>query len=341
MRKIQFIVSDNTVTAYAEGKSYTIGKEHPNYDGIKQAIKDDNLSQLIALADIPKGVTSFTKGQVQVKDGVVYYGDEALHNTLTDRILALMREGFPFEPMLRFLENLMENPAMSAVNELYTFLDHQHLPITEDGCFLGYKRVRDDWTDIYSGKLDNHVGKKVTMPRNKVDDNRSVGCSKGLHVGCISYVKGYSGSGCDGGGHVVIVKVNPKDVVSVPSDSNGEKLRCCEYEVIGVYEGDLDKALYTATGQPATAITQDNPVTQNNPGNHFVEDEDEDEDDDSWDEDYDDEDEEDDDEDEDYEDEDEEDILPPPPAVTDSNSMTATDAPQPPSPPPAPEPPQV
>jgi len=62
-----------------------------------------------------------------------------------------------------------------------------------------------------------------------------VGCSHGLHVGAIDYVKSY---GCHGD-KVIICKVHPADVVSVPLDSAHQKVRCCGYEVVGEYDGDL------------------------------------------------------------------------------------------------------
>ena len=51
----------------------------------------------------------------------------------------------------------------------------------------------------------------------------------------------------DGGDQVVVCKVNPRDVVSVPTDSNFGKLRVCRYEVVSVL-----KTIYAApvTGQP-------------------------------------------------------------------------------------------
>jgi hypothetical protein len=73
------------------------------------------------------------------------------------------------------------------------------------------------------------------MPRFGVDDNCSVGCSNGLHVGAIDYVKSYGGPG----DKVVVCKVNPADVVSVPLDSEHQKVRCCRYEVVAEYNGDL------------------------------------------------------------------------------------------------------
>ena len=307
MRKISFIVTnDGSLCAFANGKPFPpVSKDHPNYQAIKEAVSADDTEALQRLTDIPKAVANFSQGKVEVKNGVVYYSGHPLHNTLTDRLLTLMNEKFPFEPMIKFIENLMENPSKRAVDELYDFLSHRSLPITEDGCFLGYKRVRDNFMDIYSGRYDNSVGKIVEMPRNQVDDNREMGCSEGLHVGTIEYVRGYSGEGCENGGNVVIVKVNPKDVVSVPSESNCTKLRTCKYEVTGMYEGDLSAPLYASTG---VSIAPRNSVyNQDEDDYEDEEDEFEDEEDEFEVEEDEDEDEEDEDEDEDDEDEDDED----------------------------------
>jgi hypothetical protein len=153
-----------------------------------------------------------------------------------------MSKGLPFQPLVNFLDNLMENPSMQSQTELYDFLEHQYLPITEDGHFLAYKAVRNDYMDKYAGTFDNRVGSICEMRRAKVDDNRGVGCSQGLHAGALNYVASYGS--VDSGDKIVIVKINPKDVVSVPNDCNCEKLRTCRYEVVGEYQGELLKPLY-------------------------------------------------------------------------------------------------
>ncbi len=247
MAKISFIVTNQgTINAVTDNKSYTIPRDHQNYDKIKEAIKAQDSDALAALVNVAKKVENFTGNVVEVKDGVVHYKGAAIHNAVTDRILGLMREGFPFEPALKFLEKLLENPSRRAVNELYNFLEHRALPITEDGDFLAYKRVKEDWKDYHSGTFDNSVGKVCEVPRNMVDDDFRNDCSYGLHAGSIEYVRGFNS-----GGHIVIVKINPKDAVSVPSDANCTKLRTCRYEVIGEYTGDLTAPLYTNTGEPA------------------------------------------------------------------------------------------
>lgn len=119
------------------------------------------------------------------------------------------------------------------------------MAISQDGHFLAYKAVRSDYMDKYRGTFDNHVGNVCQMTRSKVDDDRSRGCSNGLHAGALNYVAGYGS--VESNDKIVIVKINPKDVVSVPSDCNYEKLRTCRYEVVGEYQGELLKPLYNAS----------------------------------------------------------------------------------------------
>ena len=52
-------------------------------------------------------------------------------------------------------------------------------------------------------------------------------CSYGLHFCSEGYLRHF------GGDRVVILKINPRDVVSIPTDYNNTKGRCCRYEVIG------------------------------------------------------------------------------------------------------------
>lgn len=238
------VTNSGTITAVVDGNVYNVPKDHKYYEQVKETLRVNDEKEFVRLVNIVEEVKKFTRGKVEIKDGVVFYNGEAVHNALTSRILQLMAEKFPFEPMLKFLENLMENPSSTSVSELYSFLEHRNLPITEDGHFLAYKRVRDDWTDIHSGKISYTIGSVVEMPRNMVDDNTRNHCSRGLHVGALSYVEGYGI-----GGHIIICKVNPRDCVSVPNDHNFTKLRTCKLEVLEEFKGELTKALYNPSGQ--------------------------------------------------------------------------------------------
>ena len=233
---------DGNLTLILKNKAHQVLPDHINYRLIMDSLQSASEDELLELVDIQTAVATFSQGRVEVKNGQVLYDGEEVHGAISKRILEFMSKGLPFQPLVNFLDNLMENPSMQSQTELYDFLEHQYLPITEDGHFLAYKAVRNDYKDKYAGTFDNRVGSICEMRRAKVDDNRGVGCSQGLHAGALNYVASYGS--VDSGDKIVIVKINPKDVVSVPNDCNCEKLRTCRYEVVGEYQGELLKPLY-------------------------------------------------------------------------------------------------
>ena len=239
---VPFMWVDGNLTVILKNKAHQVLPEHTNYKMILEALPTANEDELLELVDLEKAVANFSDGLVEVKNGKVLFEGEEVHGSISQRILEFMKKGLPFQPLVNFLNNLMSNPSMQSQKELYDFLEHEHLPITEDGHFLAYKAVRSNYMDKYKGVFDNHVGNVCEMRRAKVDDNRSVGCSNGLHAGALNYVASYGS--VESNDRIVIVKINPADVVSVPSDCNCEKLRTCRYEVVGEYQGELLKPLY-------------------------------------------------------------------------------------------------
>lgn len=228
------ITQSGKIAAVINGQPYSVDTDHANYTKIIEAIKVQDWDAFVKLIDIASSINAYATQDVQVKDGVVYYKDTPIHNSLAKRIVKFMREGLPFLPLCKFLENLMQNPSHRAVNELYDFLDAGELPITTDGCFLAYKNVRGDYKDIHSGTFDNSIGKVCEMPRNQVDEDKDRTCSSGLHFCSIKYLPHFS----DCGGHTMMVKINPADVVAIPADYNNTKGRTCKYEVVAEYTED-------------------------------------------------------------------------------------------------------
>jgi hypothetical protein len=277
-----YSITENSISVYYNGQLYPpVRTTHPNFEKLKDALRNKSWHLLDTLLDLVKPVKSYLAGygDVKVENGMIYYKGEPLHNTLTTRIFALMKEGFEFNNLLVFIANLHQNPSFRAVNELYSFLEHHALPITDDGCFLAYKAVRNDYKDIYSGKFDNSVGQVVSIDRNKVDEDKNQHCSHGLHVGAITYVTQYGHLGSaeisSTGNRLLIVKVNPKDAVAVPGDHNCTKLRVCEYTVIGEINdvrNILDKAVYTAnTNDVKTAPMADDEFRDDDDEDNFDE----------------------------------------------------------------------
>ena len=241
---VPFMFVDGNLTLVLNNQSYQVLPDHINYKMILERLPTATADELLEIVDIQKAVAIFSDGLVDIKEGKVFYDGDEVHGSISKRILEFMSKGLPFQPLVNFLNNLMDNPSMQSQKELYDFLEHENLAITSDGHFLAYKAVRNDFKDKYRGTFDNSIGNVVTMQRAKVDDDRGRGCSNGLHAGALNYVANYGS--VDAGDRIVIVKINPRDVVSVPTDCNCEKLRTCRYEVVAEYEGELIKPLYSS-----------------------------------------------------------------------------------------------
>ena len=229
-----YILTEHSLTVVIDGKAHTMNDNHPAWEQATDALADQDWDRLEKLFDVQSAVQDYldADARIEVKDGAVFYDGESVHNLVVEKILTFMRKGLPYEPLVKFLGKLMDNPSRRAINELYTFLEHKNMPITPEGNFLAYKGVTNEFKDHYSGKVDNSVGSVLEMRRNSVCDNAGVGCSSGFHAGSYDYAKGYT----SGGGNLMIVEINPADVVSVPRDCECQKLRTSKYKVVGHYE---------------------------------------------------------------------------------------------------------
>lgn len=237
----KIIRNEQGFTVIFGGEPFSVNADHPNYEKLLHAARVGNKTQFDRYYDIKQEINSKYR-DVVVKNGVVYYKEQPVDHRVCDRIVEYVREGNDPEAFCLFLDNIMSNPSKRSIEELFGFLEHRNLPITRDGCFLAYKTVRDDYKDKYSGTVDNSVGQIIQMPREKVDDNAQRTCSYGYHVGSFEYAGpgGWYNSEQD---KVVIVKVNPKDAVSVPADHNAQKLRVCKYRVVSEYAQKLPSTL--------------------------------------------------------------------------------------------------
>lgn len=182
--------------------------------------------------------------------------------------------------MLRFLIRAKENPSMPDSDKLYNWIFSEKLTLTPDGHFLGYKSVDPNdlsrglevklpngdlttdkcaaslagdqdvyWSHFSGGGITNGVefpanvpqwvGSVVEMPRDKVDSDGRVECSVGLHVGTYGYASTFH----YGISQLLLVKVDPRDVVSVP-EYDFTKLRTCRYTVVGEVDDILDVDLW-------------------------------------------------------------------------------------------------
>ena len=243
--KVPFMFAEGVLTIIAGGEAHTVGSDHLHYKAIRDLLsKPDNEGEILELLNVVEHINSNVEGTLRVVGDCVEIDGEKVRHMVCDRIVSHMREGVASTGLENYLKRLLKNPSFASVNESFDFAENKNLPVTEDGYLLAYKAINYDWTDKYSGKIDNSVGAVVKMDRNKVDDNRRNDCSYGLHVGAMAYVSGY---GCEGRDRFIIVKVDPADIISVPTDYHCQKMRVCKYEVVAEYTGELTKPSYRAS----------------------------------------------------------------------------------------------
>lgn len=207
----------------------------------KELVAQGKLDDVLAMADRGVGIETKTEGKFSVQGGVIVIDGELLPTALSGKLLELVDAGEDTLALENFWDNLRKNPTESSRKDLFAFLQANNVPITRDGCFIVYKKVRQDYWDSHTGKThQNKPGMIVTMPREDVDQNRNNTCSSGLHVAAFEYAADFSGQ------RLMECKVNPMDVVAVPPDYNEQKMRVCRYQVVRETTTKYEEPLYSA-----------------------------------------------------------------------------------------------
>lgn len=248
-----------TIRIFRTAAPETITRDHASYSQIHNALLAGESNSVIdklmeASTRIAKSVDwSEPKLKAQgaeFKDGKLYLNGREQVGTFAERLANLAKSGLKdLSPMLKFWERMDLNPSSKSREEAFDFLQHKGLPVTPEGKVRAYKGVRADYwsctgnkrTEVLKGKVDksghifNGIGEEIEVKRSSVDDERDNQCSHGLHVGAFEYARDFSQ------GKLLLVEFDPKDVVSVPTDHNCQKMRVCAYTVIDEYK--CDKAI--------------------------------------------------------------------------------------------------
>ncbi len=246
MTEYSYILNgNNKITIILDSQIFNFSIDNDGlekFDKVVELIKNKaSYEDLLLEVSIKKQIEVFSNNFVKVENGNIFYKDKLITSTYVGtKILEMYNNGFDISPLTKFIDNLYQNTSYRSVSLLYGFLEKYNMPITPDGCFLAYKKIYANFKDIYTNTIDNSVGKIVEMDRNEIDDDPNSLCSKGLHFCSFDYLRTYSDNTDD---IVVIVKINPKDVVSIPVDCSGAKGRCCKYEVVSVNKTVNDKNL--------------------------------------------------------------------------------------------------
>lgn len=245
---IPYVETATSITVILNGKPRTILKTHAEFSNIKGKVVHQKFNN-VTVDDINKMFDAVenaeevfekvnrqgrrkSKGlmiKIDAAKGEVYFEIDGKRHVMEQGLaidfIKIAKAKKSNKILRTFITNIASNPNPETLDNLFSFIKRKELLLTLDGHFLAYKGVRLDYLDQHSGQFDNSIGKTVEMPRENVTLNRNISCSSGLHVGTFGYASTFSSK-------TMLVKVNPKDVVSVPFDYNGSKMRVCKYEVV-------------------------------------------------------------------------------------------------------------
>lgn len=232
-----------------------VSDDHPKFESIMSALEAGDEVMALDLADVGTTIDrEFHRlsERVTVEDGVVKFDGVGLHDALTEQILRVFREGDPklleLEALINYFENVQQNPSEHSRTQLYDWVGHHDVTIDLDGYLIAYKGVasRPDggWQSIQrgtayvndekvTGAIPYAVGDQVEMPRDEVTWDPAQHCAPGLHVGTYDYAGSWAR------GAMLKVRVNPRDVVSVPGDAGGEKIRVSRFEILDTIDAPI------------------------------------------------------------------------------------------------------
>lgn len=231
---VKYTVTNDSVSLMWGGQLVSAKRGAANFEGLRKAVLAHDWKEVPHHLGADTSLERWAKGRFKVLNGQISYNGDALPADLALRITDMASLGQDPTGLMKFWENLQQNPSHRSVEQLWRFLANSGHPITNDGHFLAYKSVRTDFRDHHSGTIENKPGTVIRMERNKISDDPNQTCHFGLHVGSLEYVNNFGGYGS----RIVIVKVNPRDVVCVPVDYSSQKMRVCEYAVVGMHSGD-------------------------------------------------------------------------------------------------------
>jgi hypothetical protein len=245
MKKVAYIIKNDGLMALYKGKHISLNKSDSRFKIAVKLINNKNINGLVDfLFPITKAV-AYTDNAFVVRNNKVYInGDKTpIHKHISKKLISFYKNNLPYQPLIKFWNNLKANPSKNSVNQLFGCLEQNHHAITDEGFFLAYKYVKKTsnggFVDSYTGKFDNNIGAKPHMDRSDVVDDPNITCAKGLHVASFEYAN----SGVNDDNILLEVLVNPADVVSVPKDYNNQKMRVTDYMVVGIgkseYKGDF------------------------------------------------------------------------------------------------------
>lgn len=243
-----------SLTIYYAGETYTADDTHPIWEQIIEGAfdGDESIFDLFNIG-LAVGKRLSLSSRVSYANGYLFLDDDLVADGLAKHVVRMVMAEEDVAPWVALLENIQQNPSVNSRGQLFNYIDRNQITITREGELVLYKYVYRNHDEEFksvsdpekvaayrsgnagpaivngvphrSGCVPQDIGDVVSMPRSEVTDDPDIACSSGLHVGAWAYIQGYE---CK-----LEIHVHPRDVVSVPSDSQERKVRVCKYRIIG------------------------------------------------------------------------------------------------------------
>lgn len=237
----------------------TADSHHPYWTDILSGLESDD-ADVYSLFDVKGGLKkklSRLSDRVDFDGEFVFFDGSPVNDALANQIARFLEQGVSdWEPLVKFWEKVATNPSDHSRENLYRWLSTHDFSVTVNGDIVAYKGVKlgkasdgaDQFQSIHAGPayvdgvhvngfVPNQPGTVVSMPRADVTENPAIGCHVGLHVGTHAYASDF------GHGITLEVHVNPRDVVSVPTECGDAKMRVSKYTVAGKIEGAYENTV--------------------------------------------------------------------------------------------------
>jgi hypothetical protein len=245
MKNVVWVITDQCITTSFGGKTYMIARTDAHADELISALKNKRYDEVPELVSVASKIERYGEGSFKVEDGCVLIDGIEVHGALAAKILQFADQKLPYEPLVKFARNVRKNPLPAAVDQLFEFLEKNNHPLTTEGNFIGYKTVRESMFDWHSNTTEYKLGEATEMPRSEVQHDTKVACGKGLHIANWHYASTFMH-----GGVMLKCECSPADVISIPTDCNGEKIRSCRITPIEIIERESDKLLEPSYENP-------------------------------------------------------------------------------------------
>src|SRR3954462_7161476 len=117
--KVSYVLKPNYLQVTIKGEPFALDSTHPTFKRLAEALRSKNWKMVPKLVNIAQSLMNDSQGNIEVKKGVVFYKGREIKSTLTSRIIDILKSGKDVRYMLKFMDNLYQNPSHEAINEFY------------------------------------------------------------------------------------------------------------------------------------------------------------------------------------------------------------------------------